>query len=436
MKFTQMIKLNFESSGNITLHEKRRVLFINELLVISFVSSFLLSTFLLYHEMALLASISMLLMPCCLISFYLNHQGHKYSPSIVYTGAICVITLAMDYVAHFQLDTHLLLLAFLPLSNLTLPRHSKKAYLNLSLFIIICAVAVFLSRWSLHDLSSQVMEKQLNLALLVLSSFIFILGTYLSKRFHNQYYNELVLSQYKHQNNNRISDLGRMTAGIAHEINNPLAIIRTSAHFALKRIKRGDLSEERHQKELQRIIDQVDRTVKIVNDLGEVSKTLPKGKCQEIEINTTLNKVFHLCQQRFVNLGINYEIEIPKELILCDIPRPELEQIILSLLSNAMDAVENNDYKQITLKLSQKGNFAIIEISDNGVGIPIEFKDQVLKPFFTTKPLGKGIGLGLSVSCEIIEKYAGSLSFQTTNGLTIFTISFPLVEDSENLEVA
>ncbi len=302
MKFTQMMKLGFDCSGTISPHEERRVLFINGLLIVSFISNFLLSTFLFYHEMTFMASISMLLMPCCLISFYLNHQGHKLSPSVLYTATLCLVTLTMDYIAHIHVDTHLLLLAFLPLPNLTLPHQSKKTYLSLTLFISFCAVAVFLSRWVMHEPSSSVIENQVNLALVVLSSFIFTLGVFFSKRFHNQHYNELILSQYKRQNNNRISDLGRITAGIAHEINNPLAIIRTSAHFSLKRIKRGDLSEERHQKELQRIIDQVDRTVKIVNGLGEVSKSLPPGKTQEVEINTCLKKVFHLCQQSFVNL--------------------------------------------------------------------------------------------------------------------------------------
>ncbi len=101
-----------------------------------------------------------------------------------------------------------------------------------------------------------------------------------------------------------------------------------------------------------------------------------------------------------------------------------------------MDAVENKEDKQITLKLFQKGRFAIIEISDNGEGIPIELKDQILKPFFTTKPLGKGIGLGLSISSEVIEKYAGSLSFKTENGFTTFTIRVPLLEDHQKLAVA
>lgn len=436
MEFGKLIKLVLQSTGPMPLQERRRVYFVNALMLVSFVSNLLVTLFLIYQGLMLLASVAMFLMPVCLCCFYLNHQGYKNTPGALYTGAICLITLTMDNLATINADTHLLLLAFLPLPNLTLPHYSKKAFLNLTLLITFCAVATFLSKWEPHVYSSGSVENQINLGLVILSSFIFTLGVYFSKRFHDENHSEFIQSQLTKETHSRISDLGRMTAGIAHEINNPLAVIKTSASYFLKRLEKDHLTKDRQRKELLRIIAQVERIVKIVNGLGTVSKTTQTDISGPVNINHSINKVFDLCRHKFTRLGIEHQLILPPESLFCDVNTSEIEQVLLSLISNSLDAVENQNKKSITISLLNIEGHAVIKIMDSGEGIPQELKEEILKPFFTTKPLGKGTGLGLSVTSEIINKYEGSLNFDSNEAQTTFSIQLPLSKSTKILEVA
>ena len=215
----------------------------------------------------------------------------------------------------------------------------------------------------------------------------------------------------------RLASLGTLAAGVAHEINNPLAIIRESAGWMRQLFAKDELKGiPRHDdfiKALDKVEKSVERASRITHQLlgfvGKSESTLSEVNLVEL-IEEAIHLISHEAQNR--NIRIVRQMEPPPEPIWSD--PYQLRQVLLNLLTNAIHAV--NSEGTITIAIENVGDCRTITVSDTGPGIPRENLDKIFEPFFSTKSPGKGTGLGLFVSRGIVEKLGGSIEVASKIG--------------------
>jgi two-component system NtrC family sensor kinase len=220
----------------------------------------------------------------------------------------------------------------------------------------------------------------------------------------------------------KLSALGRMAAGIAHEINNPLAGVLLYSSNMIKKVPKGDAIEEG----LQVIIDETIRCRKIIQELLEFSKGREPAKVPT-NINDVIDKVLSILENEF----LLHRIEVVRNLApdLPDIMADgsQMEQVFVNLLINAVQAVPEGGTVQVKSSLNEPESRVSIEVEDNGPGIGRNEQNKIFEPFFSTKP--NGTGLGLSVSYGIIRNHQGNISVQSRPGAgTRFLIEIPFAQ--------
>lgn len=223
----------------------------------------------------------------------------------------------------------------------------------------------------------------------------------------------------------KMSALGEMSGGIAHEINNPLAIIHGRASQLRKLADAGRLSLEEVAKSAERIEATALRISRIVKSLRAFAREADQDPLQPACIKDIVDDTIELCRERLHNVGIHLIIDpiLTDLLIFC---RPvQICQVLLNLISNAQDAVEQATERWIRVSADRGIGFVELSVTDSGPGIPVPIREKILQPFFTTKEVGKGTGLGLSVSKGIIESHRGELILDSDCGNTRFVIRLP-----------
>jgi len=218
----------------------------------------------------------------------------------------------------------------------------------------------------------------------------------------------------------KMATLGEMATGVAHELNQPLSVIKTASSFFMKKIAHKEPIREEILNDLSSEIDShVDRATKIINHMRQFGRKSDIN-LEPVSVNTVLKKAFEIFSQQLKVRGITVEWDIadPLPQVLADAGR--LEQVFINLLINARDSIEEKWEQQaaagtgtITLKSSQADGFVRVSVCDTGKGVPPEIVDKVFEPFFTTKKVGKGTGLGLSISYGIIKECGGSIKVQS-----------------------
>lgn len=224
----------------------------------------------------------------------------------------------------------------------------------------------------------------------------------------------------------RLSSLGEMAAGVAHEINNPLAIIQGSADLVIAAIERGGIEEEKLKRAMERISTTVNRIAKIIVGLKSFARDGRKDPLVACSLKTIVGEALELCQTRFRNNGVELLLELPEEDVLVMARPVQLAQLLVNLLNNAFDAVAEQGKKRVTVRLRAEKERAHLSVLDTGPGVPEDLREKIMQPFFTTKAPGKGTGLGLSLSRSIVEDHGGRLVVQTEAGLTCFAADLPL----------
>lgn len=225
-------------------------------------------------------------------------------------------------------------------------------------------------------------------------------------------------------NSERLSALGVLTSGIAHEINNPLSVIQGKTALLLKRIKENRLDKVHLPDEIQKIHDTCIRITKIIHGMQALSRNSKGDPFVAILVCEIIDKMVGLCAERIRNHKIEITIQCD-ESIQIQGRSEQVGQVILNLLNNAIDATKDVAIKKIRILVSRLKDKINISMSDSGNGIPPELRDRIMEPFFTTKDVGKGTGLGLAISRGLMEAHNGELFL--ADGLpTTFVLVFPV----------
>ncbi len=217
----------------------------------------------------------------------------------------------------------------------------------------------------------------------------------------------------------KLSSIGLLAAGVAHEVNTPLAVISTYAQMLNKQVA-GD---EQKAKLLEKIARQTFRASEIVNSLLNFSRTAPT-EFVETDLNRVIRETVSLVEHQFQKIGVNLQIDLSEYLPTIRGNSGKLQQVFLNLLINARDAMQSGG--TLTLRTWAESGFAHVEVADTGSGIPAEYLQRIYDPFFTTKGARKGTGLGLSISYGIVQEHNGVIEVDSTIGRgTRFRLEFP-----------
>jgi histidine kinase len=237
----------------------------------------------------------------------------------------------------------------------------------------------------------------------------------------------------------KMATLGEMATGVAHELNQPLAVMESASSFLMRKLnKKEDIEEEHLLIMAQKISSNVDRATRIINHLREFGRKEDAG-LEKIQVNDLLRRANELLSQQLKVRGIEVVWQLAEGLPLIMTDPGRLEQVFVNLLLNARDAIEDKlstkvikkGSEKIILTTSSDGDKITIEVSDTGTGIPKDQLEKIFEPFFTTKSVGKGTGLGLSISYGIIKDCGGNIHVRSKKGEGArFIIEFPISNDS------
>jgi histidine kinase len=235
----------------------------------------------------------------------------------------------------------------------------------------------------------------------------------------------------------KMATLGEMATGVAHELNQPLSVIKTASRFFMKKMNKKEKIEDEVLFTLSEEIDTyVDRAAKIINHMRQFGRK-SDTTLERVQVNAVLEKALEILGQQLKVRGIEvvWDLEAELPLILADPDR--LEQVFINLLINARDAIDErwqspqpkDEAKKISLKTRTNGKEITVEISDTGPGIEGAILERIFEPFFTTKKVGQGTGLGLSISYGIIHDCKGSIRAVSGKGKgTRFIMKFPITD--------
>ncbi|WP_028841666.1 c-type heme family protein [Thermodesulfobacterium hveragerdense] len=219
----------------------------------------------------------------------------------------------------------------------------------------------------------------------------------------------------------KLATIGQLAAGIAHEINNPLGGII----LCLNNVIRSSMDEQTKNQHIELINQGLSRIQNIIKVLLDFSRTTELN-LRVCEVKDLIENVLRLINYCLKEKNVKVKIDLEKNLRPVCLDSNKIEQVMLNLILNAIDAMENSEEKVLTIKVYHKESKMFIEVSDTGSGIPPHLAEKVFDPFFTTKPLGKGTGLGLFISKSIVEQHGGKIWFTTSEKGTTFVVEIPL----------
>lgn len=227
--------------------------------------------------------------------------------------------------------------------------------------------------------------------------------------------------------------LGEIAGGVAHEINNPLAVVLGQSDILMRGLSKSNQTAEKSEQSLRRIKDAAQRIAKIVLGLRMFARDGSQDPLQDVPIENLLDHLASLLREKTENLGIALTLDHDFEGTF-DSKQTQLLQILLHLTQNAIDAVANVKHpRKIGIHASKKNGQIIFSIEDNGCGVPEAIRPKLMQPFFTTKPLGSGMGLGLASSFGLAKQLGGTLLLlESRAGKTIFELSLPSGRSTKN----
>jgi C4-dicarboxylate-specific signal transduction histidine kinase len=247
---------------------------------------------------------------------------------------------------------------------------------------------------------------------------------------------ERELDEERARRNQRIEVLARLSSGLAHEIKNPLAIIHARASDLRELAEEGEVDRAEIAKTCASIVQTSDRAIRILRGVAAMARVGTHDPMVDADVAGMVQQAVELVEGRYRVAGIRLKTNIPGNLPMLECREVQISQILLNLLNNAFDAV-NSDARserwvrvQITIQPGTQHENHIdrlqIAVIDGGPGVAPEHKERLMQTFFTTKSMGAGIGIGLSVSRTIAEEHGGQLELRESDGHTCFLLTLPV----------
>jgi two-component system NtrC family sensor kinase len=227
----------------------------------------------------------------------------------------------------------------------------------------------------------------------------------------------------------KLASLGELAAGIAHEINNPVAVMVEEAGWIQDLLDEEDFKQSKNLDEFKQSLAQIRtqgvRCKQITHKLLSFArKTDPRPQC--VQLNDLIEEVVSLCQQRARYATIKINMDLDPDLPSIQASPTEVQQVIMNLINNSLDAIDGRG-GTVAVKTRLSGDNVVIDVADDGPGIPEVYLQRIFDPFFTTKPPGKGTGLGLSICYGIVTKMGGKISVNSATEVgTTFHIQLPI----------
>ena len=273
-------------------------------------------------------------------------------------------------------------------------------YFAITVSVVVCLIAIFLS---------------------------YLISRYLAQRLA-QAHHERTIMTHQVMETGRLASIGELAAGIAHEINNPVAIMVQEAGWIDDLLADGAPISSDNLDEINRAVGQIrtqgDRCKEITYKLLSFArKTDPTVK--DVQLNDVVSEVIGLTSQKTRYANVHIETELWPDLPIIHASASEVQQVLLNLVNNAIDAIERPG-GSVKVSTRYEQDDVILEVKDTGKGIPEANLARIFDPFFTTKPVGQGTGLGLSICFGIVEKMGGKIAVQSEiDRGTTFTVFFP-----------
>ncbi|UCH21083.1 MAG: PAS domain S-box protein [Deltaproteobacteria bacterium] len=237
----------------------------------------------------------------------------------------------------------------------------------------------------------------------------------------------------------KMATLGEMATGVAHELNQPLSVIKTASRYFMKKVKKKEKIEDDILFTMADEIDShVDRATNIIGHMRQFGRK-SELKLTKVQVNDTLKRAHDILGQQLKVRGIEVIWDLESNLPMIMAEPVRLEQVFINLLINARDAIEERQQshetakveKKITVETRSNKNSIMVTISDTGSGIPKAHLDKIFEPFFTTKKVGEGTGLGLSISYGIVQECKGTIKAAANEDIgTSFIMKFPRADEN------
>ena len=231
----------------------------------------------------------------------------------------------------------------------------------------------------------------------------------------------------------KIRAIGTLTAGVAHELNNPMNNILLTAHMLIE--DNSNLSESARLEMLQDVVNETGRAKNIVGNLLDFARE-SASTIETLNLDKLLQNTIRLAENQVRMSGIKVELQVTENLPSIHGDGQKLQQVFLNLILNAVDASSRGGKIQVIAMPDEQSDHVAVKVLDYGKGIPKHLLSSIFDPFFTTKAKGKGTGLGLSVSQGIVAKHGGKITVSSEEGSgTVFSVVLPVTTFPKNMNL-
>lgn len=222
----------------------------------------------------------------------------------------------------------------------------------------------------------------------------------------------------------RMSELGMLSSGIAHEIKTPLAVISAGAQQLQQLLKQPSHDQAKTDKALNIILRNVQRITDIIKSLQNLTRESARDPFSRVSAARIVGDAVDLCRHRFLKSGTLLRVS-GAEGVYLECRPAQISQVLINLLNNAHDAVESLKDRWVRVEVEERDGEVVFSVTDSGKDLSVEIMEKLFQPFFTTKKEGKGIGIGLSVSKRIIDTHSGRFEIDASSANTRFLVRLP-----------